>query len=336
MKMLMFDFRESEKGFFEKNEFIDFDITFFSEPLDDMTKLTEDQKNETSLISAYRSSNLTAKVLNQFKNLRIIATRSYGYGHIDIDYCIEHNIAVLNVENYGEEGVAEYTIGLMIALVRNMISAIIDLKNHKINYEKYEGRSLNNMTLGIIGCGEVGVLVSKIAHFLGMRVLINSYMQNPKVGNYCEFVDFERLLKESDIISLHIPNSPDNYHMLGADEFNKMKDGVYIVNTARGALIDIRSLYDNLIKGKVKGAALDVMECEFLSTHPGEITDAIKDSKSDCVEIALVTQKLFNLDNVIMTPHIGYNTHCSINYLLEQTFNNIRDYLKGIYSNRVC
>ena len=179
-------------------------------------------------------------------------------------------------------------------------------------------------------------MVSKIAHFLGMRVLIYSYMQNPKVGNYCEFVDFERLLKESDIISLHIPNSPDNYHMLGADEFNKMKDGVYIVNTARGALIDIRALYDNLIKGKVKGAALDVMECEFLSTHPGEITDAIKDSKSDCVEIALVTQKLFNLDNVIMTPHIGYNTHCSINYLLEQTFNNIRDYLKGIYSNRVC
>ena len=78
------------------------------------------------------------------------------------------------------------------------------------------------------------------------------------------------------------------------------------------------------------------MECEFLSTHPGEITDAIKDSKSDCVEIALATQKLFNLGNVIMTPHIGYNTHCSINYLLEQTFNNIRDYLKGIYSNRVC
>ena len=336
MKMLMFDFRESEKEFFEKNEFIDFDITFFSEPLDDMTKLTEDQKNETSLISAYRSSNLTAKVLNQFKNLRIIATRSYGYGHIDIDYCIEHNIAVLNVENYGEEGVAEYTIGLMIALVRNMISAIIDLKNHKINYEKYAGRSLNNMTLGIIGCGEVGVLVSKIARFLGMRVLIYSYMQNPKVSNYCEFVDFERLLKESDIISLHIPNSPDNYHMLGADEFNKMKDGVYIVNTARGALIDIRALYDNLIKGKVKGAALDVMECEFLSTHPGEITDVIKDSKSDCVEIALVTQKLFNLDNVIMTSHIGYNTHCSVNYLLEQTFYNIRDYLKGIYSNRVC
>lgn len=336
MRMLIFDFRESEKEFFKKNEFVDFDITFINEPLNDITQLTEEQKNETSLISIYRSSNLTAKVLNQFKNLRIIATRTYGYGHIDIDYCIEHNIAVLNVESYGEEGVAEYTIGLMIALVRNMISAIIDLKNHEIDYEKYEGRSLNNMTLGIIGCGEVGVLVSKIAHFLGMRVLIYSYMQNPKVSNYCEFVDFERLLKESDIISLHIPNSPDNYHMLGADEFDKMKDGVYIVNTARGALIDIRALYDNLIKGKVKGAALDVMECEFLSTHPGEITDAIKDSKSDCVEIALVTQKLFNLDNVIMTPHIGYNTHCSINYLLEQTFNNIRDYLKGIYSNRVC
>ena len=336
MKMLMYDFRESEREYFQNNTLNDFDISFRSEQLNESSDLSEEDINDTSIISVYRSSNLTRNVLEKFKNLRIIATRSYGYGHIDIDYCIEHNIAVLNVENYGEEGVAEYTIGLMIALVRNMISAIRDLKNHEINYEKYEGRSLKNLTLGIVGCGEVGVLVSKLAHFLGMKILIHSYMQNPEVESYCEFVDFDRLLKEADIITLHLQNTPDNYHMFGAEEFKKMKDGVYIVNTARGALIDIRVLYDYLIKGKVKGAALDVLECEFLSTHPGELTGAIKDSKSECVEIALVTQKLFNLDNVIMTPHIAYNTHCSINYVLEQTFNNIKDYLKGMYSNRVC
>ena len=124
--------------------------------------------------------------------------------------------------------------------------------------------------------------------------------------------------------------------MLGPDEFDKMKDGVYIVNTARGELLDIKALYDNLIKGKVKAAALDVLECEFLSTHPGELTNVIENSNSNCVETALITQKLFKMDNVIITPHIAYNTNDSVNYLLEKTFNNIRDYLKGLKTNRVC
>ena len=123
---------------------------------------------------------------------------------------------------------------------------------------------------------------------------------------------------------------------LKSNEFDKMKDGVYIVNTARGELLDIKALYDNLIKGKVKAAALDVLECEFLSTHPGELTNVIENSNSNCVETALITQKLFKMDNVIITPHIAYNTNDSVNYLLEKTFNNIRDYLKGLKTNRVC
>ena len=104
MKMLMFDFRDTEKEFFQNNELVDFDLSFIREPLNADFNLSEEQKNETDIISVFRSSNLTDKVLKQFKNLRIIATRSYGYGHIDLDYCIEHNIAVLNVEQYGEEG----------------------------------------------------------------------------------------------------------------------------------------------------------------------------------------------------------------------------------------
>ncbi len=336
MKMLMFDFRDTEKEFFDNNKLVDFDLSFIGEPLNADYKLTEEQKLETDIISVFRSSNLTDKVLKQFKNLRIIATRSYGYGHIDLDYCIEHNIAVLNVEQYGEEAVAQYAIALIIVLVRNMLPAILDMKGHKINYKHYEGKKLNNLTLGIVGCGQIGSAVAKIANYFGMRVLIHSYMQNPELDSFCDFVSLDELLSESDVISLHLLYTGDNYHLIGKEEFEKMKDGVVFVNTARGELLDIKALYDNLVKGKVKAAALDVLECEFISTHPGELSNVIKDSESHCVETALVTQKLFNMDNVIITPHIAYNTHESVNYLLTKTFNNIRDYIKGVNTNRVC
>ena len=336
MKMLMFDFRDTEKEFFQNNELVDFDLSFIGEPLNADYKLTEEQKNETDIISVFRSSNLTDKVLKQFKNLRIIATRSYGYGHIDLDYCIEHNIAVLNVEQYGEEAVAQYAIALIIVLVRNMLPAILDMKAHKINYKHYEGKKLNNLTLGIVGCGQIGSAVAKIANYFGMKVLIHSYMQNPELDSFCDFVSLDELLRESNVISLHLLYTGENYNLIGKEEFKKMKDGVVFVNTARGELLDIKALYDNLITGKVKAAALDVLECEFLSTHPGELSNVIKDSESHCVETALVTQKLFNMDNVIITPHIAYNTHESVNYLLTKTFNNIRDYIKGVNTNRVC
>ena len=336
MKMLMFDFRDTEKEFFEHNELVDFDISFIDEPLNEDYKLNEQQINETDIISVFRSSNLTDKVLEKFKNLRIIATRSYGYGHIDLDYCIAHNIAVLNVEQYGEEAVAQYAIALIIVLLRNMLPAIMDMKDHKINYKNYEGRTLNNLTLGIIGCGEIGSAVARIANFLGMNVIIHSYMQNPELGGFCNFVSLDELLENSDVISLHLVYTGDNYHLIGVKEFEKMKNGVYFVNTARGELLDIKALYDNLVNGKVKAAALDVLECEFLSTHPGALTNVIKDSESHCVETALVTQKLFQMDNVIITPHIAYNTREAINRILTTTYSNIEAFGRGVVQNKVC
>ena len=334
MKMLMFDFRDSEKEFFENNKLTDFNITFFNEPLNDNTVLNNEQKEDTVVISIFRTSNLTEHVLSQFKNLRVIATRSYGYNHIDLNYCVNHNIAVLNVEQYGESAVAQYAFGLIIALIRNLMPTMLAMKEHNINYEQSEGRLLNNLKIGIIGCGEIGSAVAKIANFFGMNVMIHSYMQNPQLNGFCNFVTLEELLRESDIISLHLIYTGDNYHIIGAEEFKQMKDGVYIVNTARGELLDIKALYENILSGKVRGAALDVLECEILNTDNHE--EAYSNPDSHCAEAAAVTRELFNMENVIITPHLAYNTKESVNYLLKVTFNNIRDYLKGMYTNRVC
>ena len=336
MKMLVFDFRDSEREFFDKNNLKDFELTFIKEPLNNETELNEKILNDTVIISVFTTSSVTEDVLKRFKNLRIVSTRSSAHDHIDTDYCTKHNIAVFNIEQYGKNSVAEYAVSLILALVRNLLPAYFDMKNHSINHKKYEGRVLSSYTIGIIGCGAIGSAVAKIAHFFGMRVLIHSYMKNPELNGSCEFVQLDELLSESDIISLHLPYDGDNYHMISTEEFNKMKDGVYIVNTARGELLDIKALYDNLIKGKVAGAALDVLECEFISTYKGEIASVIEDAEQHCIETALITQKLFNMDNVIITPHIAYNTREAVNYILDETFNLIRDYLKGENTNRVC
>ena len=336
MKMLLFDFRESEKEFFETREFKDIDITFIEAPLNEDTELTEEQLSETDVLCVFVSSTLTADVLGRFKNLRIIATRSTGYNHIDLMYCTKNNIAVFNVEHYGEDAVAQYTTGLMITLVRKLLPAYLGMNESKLNPSLYEGRTLQNLTIGIIGCGAIGSSVAKTANFFGMRILVNTYMKNSAVSDFVEYVDLDKLLRESDIITLHIPYTPEVYHIISSKEFDKMKQGVYIINTARGELIDIVALYENLISGKVKGAALDVLECEYLSVNNDNLVDEIRDSDGRCIASALLTQKLLDMDNVIITPHIAYNTKESVNYLLEETFNNIRDFSKGMHTNQVC
>ena len=124
--------------------------------------------------------------------------------------------------------------------------------------------------------------------------------------------------------------------MLGESEFNIMKEGVYIINTARGELIDLVALYNGLLNGKIKGAALDVFECEHLALNGDNVIDEIKKENDKCIKSALVMQKMLGMENVIITPHIAYNTQESINTLLETTFNNIRDFSKGMRNNQIC
>lgn len=336
MKMLMFDFRDSEKEFFNKNEFPDFDITFIKEPLNEMTQLEQNQYNETDIISVFISSNLSQDVIKRFPNLRIVATRSTGYNHIDVKYCSQNNIAVFNVEEYGQTSVAQFTLTLMFALIRNLFPAYLDIQRNYVSHANYEGRNLSNLTLGIIGCGAIGSAVAKYAHHFDMNILINSYAKNPKLENFCEYVSLDELLQKSDIITLHLPYTNENYHMIGPREFSIMKDEVYIINTARGELIDIVSLYENLLNNKIKGAALDVLECEYLALSSDNIVGGIKTHNTNCVASALITQKLLGMSNVIITPHIAYNTKESIETLLQTTFNNIRDFHKGNRNNQIC
>ena len=332
MKMLLFDLRESEKEFFEKNNFCDFDITLREESLTEKTKLSNEEYQNTAILSVYRSSILNENILKKFKNLRIISTRSHGFTHIDLDYCKKNRITVLNVEQYGEEAVAEFALGTIIDLTRHIKSAMFDIRTHNINPKKYEGELLNKKTIGIIGCGKVGIKLAKIAHFFDMNVLVSSYKESPQFEKVCNVVPFDKLLAESDIIYLHMPFTTENYQIIGEEEFKKMKQGVYVINTSSVELINLEALYNNLMYGKVKGAGLDILESDYVKGKTKELGNETMSTKQNYK----ITDKLLDMPNVLITPHLAYNTKEYIDYVLETTFNNIRDNIKGDYTTRLC
>ncbi len=331
MKMLFFDFRESEKEFFNNNSLNDFDIEFIKEPLNELSVLSEEQLEQTDVISVFISSNVTENVIKKFKNLRIITTRSTGYNHIDLKYCTQKNIAVFNVANYGESSVAQFTFMLILSLVRNLIPAYIDIQRSMVNHPSYEGRDINKLSIGILGCGSIGASVAKIADFFGMQVYVCSYEKNKEISNFAQYVSVDEMLAKSDIISLHLPYSAETHHIINEESFSKMKDGVYIINTARGELLDIVALYNNLLSGHVKGAALDVVECENVAVSNNPLCE----DSSNCVAKALIIQKLLSRPDVIITPHIAYNTKESVETILKTTFNSIRDFSKGLHTNQL-
>ena len=335
-KMLIYDFRSSEKEFFNGGaDLTDFEITFYNERLDENTQISEAERNETVILSVFITSFVSESVINKFKNLQIITTRSTGYNHIDIEACRRRNIAVFNVEDYGRTAVAQYTIGIILAMLRNVIVASNDVKNRRISYERYEGRDISKLTLGVIGTGSIGSAVCETAYTLGMRIYANDIVVNKNLNGLVEYVSFDELIKKSDVITLHIPYIKEFYHLISEKEFNNMKDGAYIINTARGELIDTAALYSALKSGKINGAALDVIECEHLISSGEDFDKVFEGASCECLGNAVLTQKLMSFDNVIITPHAAYNTRESVYTILDTTFNNIKNYFKGFHTNQV-
>lgn len=331
LKMLMFDFRESEKKYFENNKISDLDITFYKNKLDDTTELTKEEEDNTVIISVFITSRITKDVLDKFKNLQVISTRSTGYNHIDLEECKRRNIAVINVNDYGKKSVAQYTIGIIISMVRNIITSAKDVRKRKINYEKYEGHDISEMTLGIIGTGAVGSAVANIANNLGMKILAYDLCVNKTICEFVKYVSLNEILSESDIITLHLPYTKELYHMFSKSEFELMKNDAYIINTARGELIDTAELYNAVLFGKIKGAVLDSVECENLNFSNMEITDELKKTDKECLKNYIILDKLMSLDNIIVTPHIAYNTTESINKILDKTFKDIKRHFQGYH-----
>jgi D-3-phosphoglycerate dehydrogenase len=233
------------------------------------------------------ASKITAKVIEAGKNLKVIGRAGVGVDNIDVPAATERGIVVVNAPDGNTIAATEQTIGLMLALARNIPQAHANLKEGRWMRKEFTGVELRNKTLGIIGLGRIGMAVARRAQALEMKTIGYDPFVSAEnaAAQGVTYKSLEEIWAESDFISLHIPKTKESLNMINKDTYAKMKDGVRIVNVARGGIVNEQDLYEAVKSGKVAGAALDVFEAEPTTESP-----------------------LFELDNVVVNPHLGAST----------------------------
>lgn len=291
---------------------------------------------DAEIISSFISSKLDRPILERLPKLKLIATRSTGFDHIDIGYCDERGIAVANVPTYGEHTVAEHVFALLLALSRHIPEAVRRTRAGNFTFRGLEGFDLHDKTFGVIGTGHIGCRAAQIAVGFGMKVLAFDERQQPDRAAAIGFayVGLSRLLAESDIISLHVPGTPQTRHMLSEKEFAAMKAGVVIINTARGPVIDVEALLRALASGKVGAAGLDVLPEEPLIREEAELLRELFAETHD-LRTLVIDQALMRHKNVIVTPHSAFYTREALQKILHTTAENILAFRNGRPQNIV-
>lgn len=279
-----------------------------------------DHYNSAEIISCFIYSDLSCPILEKLSNLKLIATRSTGVDHIDLEYCNSRGIAVANVPAYGEHTVAEHVFALLLGLSRHIPQAVHRTREGDFSFQGLKGFDLYGKTIGIIGTGAIGNHVAQIAKGFGMSVL--AYDIHPRTETDLFYVDLNELLSQSDVISLHVPDTSRTRHMLSEKEFSKMKDGVVIINTARGTVIDVKALFSALKSGKVSAAGLDVLPEEPVIREEAELLRSSFSAKHD-LETLLTDYALLHQKNVIVTPHSAFYTREAVAKILKVTAQNI-------------
>jgi D-3-phosphoglycerate dehydrogenase len=224
-------------------------------------------------------------LIDRATNLKLIVRGGVGLDNIDVAYAQSKGIEVRNTPAASSNSVAELTVGYLLALARPIPQTTASMKAGKWEKKAFsKGTELAGKTLGLVGCGRIGSLVAQKAAALGMEVLF--YRRTPTEVPEATQVSLDELLARSDYVSLHLPHTPETHYVIDAEAFEKMKDGVYIVNCGRGGTLDEAALHDAIVGGKVAGAALDVFEDE-------------KEERG---------RRLMELDQVIGSPHVGAGT----------------------------
>ncbi len=274
--------------------------------------------SDAEMVSVFVSSRLTRDDMELLPGLRAVIARSSGIDHIDTSYLKEKSIALYSVPRYGAHTVAEYALALILSLIRRVPQTIErTLRGAFEKLPEFEGVDLYGKTLGIIGTGAIGANVAVRAKAFGMQVLLYDLYPNTALeSDGAKYVSLNELYAGSDVITLHAPGTPETLHLMNAAAFAQMKDGVIIVNTARGELIETEALLAALRSGKVSRAALDVLEGE---------RDLWKGAANETVQ-ALMNEFVYTSNRVLYTPHIAFFTCEAYHEILMTSVKNALEY----------
>jgi len=268
------------------------------------------------VLSVFIYTPVPRKVIESLPDLRLIVTRSVGFDHIDARFALDRGIEVCHIPDYGSHVVAEHAFALLLACARNLVRADSFVKSGRMfSFEPFLGTELRGKTLGVIGTGKIGAEVIAIANGFGMRILAyDIYRNNALAEKYAfEYVDLDELLAESDFITLHMPLTPQNHHIINEETLGKMKKGAILINTARGGLVDTVALKKALESGQLVAAGLDVIEHE----SEGDLGSTLA------------------APNLTVTPHSAFYTREALERIVRTSVKIISAYKRGEVINRI-
>lgn len=330
VKVAFVNLEPTEKKFFETHLAGEqFELEFYRE--DEWVKIDP----ATEVLSVFVNFEVTRDVMDKLPNLKLIVCRSTGFDNIDMAAANEHGIKVANTPGYGSSSVAEYTFGLILMLSRKLPTILAKTNSDSVDRIAERGWDLNGKTIGIIGLGSIGRGVAQIAHGFGMKILavdrgrIDDFAQEYSV-EYTD--DMSRICREADIVTLHVPYTPDNHHLIGAKVLSEMKNTALVINTARGELVNTLQLARMLKDGKLGGVALDVIEDEDYLFSPNALIDLASGGDQmaiDKLRHALAVSALERMSNVIITNHNAFNTIEALERINSTAAQNIVNFYSG-------
>ncbi len=297
-------------------------------------KISEKNLNaDAEVLAVFVEAPVTKKIIDKMPRLKMIAAMSTGYDHIDLAAAKKRKIPVCNVPTYGENTVAEHTMALLLGLTRKLFPSVKRVKEGAYDFHGLRGVDLKGKTLGVIGTGHIGAHVIKMAKGFELNVIAFDAFPNKDLAKKLGFkyVSLAKLLAASDIISLHTPLLPATYHLINKKNIKKTKKGAYLINTARGALVDPEAIVWALQNNHLAGVGLDVLEDENLIQNHEQVISG--DQRQ--IKTTLLNEMIIDHPNAIVTPHNGFNSIEALERIVDVTVDNIKSFANGETKNNV-
>ena len=323
MKILFYDTKSYDKESFEDTlkakGFTDITIEYTKSDLDPRTAALAEGFDA---VCAFVSSDIGTQTLDILheKGISLLLMRCAGFNNIDLDTAAKYGIRIMRVPGYSPEAVAEHAMALALASNRRLYKAYNKVRENDFSLSGLMGFNFYEKTAGIIGTGKIGAAMCRICRGFGMKVIAYDVYQNESLKDFVEYVPLEKLLSDSDVISLHCPLMDSTYHIINIDTIRQMKDGVILVNTSRGALVKTDDLIEGIRMHKFAGVGLDVYE---------EETNNVFEDRSDEILEHSTTARLLSFPNVMITSHQGFFTREALGAIAETTLQNALDYMAG-------
>lgn len=334
MKIGIFGVKEAEKSAFFTTKLAPHEVVCYTVGLDENTTPPQ---TDFDIISVLTESIVSKAAIDTFPNLKMIAVRATGFDNVDLAYAKQKGVSVCNVPSYGSHTVAEFTFGLILTLSRKIPQAIERVKEEaEFDYSGLKGFDLFGKTLGVIGTGRIGTNVIRIAAGFGMKVLAFDVRMNNELATELKFnyASLNDLLGQADIVTIHIPASPETKHLINKNNIGLLKKTALLINTSRGAIVETEALLAAVESKAIGGAALDVLENE--AELKKDSASLLKNELGPWEIKNLLSEKiLIENPNVIVTPHTAFYTAEAETAIMQTTVENIVKFINGHPENVV-